>query len=113
MTPTKDYIHDHMRPWIDHVPVKSDLSDLREKYDWAEAHPDAAEAIARRGTELMRRVGAAGGFEELFREDFAEPVRRVIEAYRPVATTHPGMSWGEVLDGAKDDLPGMVFMNKG
>lgn len=34
--PTKDYIHDRMKAWVHYVPIQEDLSDLYEKYQWAE-----------------------------------------------------------------------------
>ena len=45
-----------MTPWEHFVPVKSDMSDLFEKYDWVRASPDRARAIgaaARRFWEGM------------------------------------------------------------
>ena len=112
LTPTKDYVHDRMVPWVHYVPVRSDLSDLREKYDWAEAHPKAAEMIALRGTELMRHIGTVEGFGEMFQEDFADPLRRVVEAYQPVSATHPSeTSWRDVIKNA-DDLPGIYVHEK-
>lgn len=92
VTPTKDYIHDWMTPWIHYVPVAADLRDLREKYEWAESHPQAAKLISEQGTEFMRHLSTPEGFEEMYRKAFFEPVRRVIEAYVPVSS-----SWREVL----------------
>lgn len=96
-TPTKDYIHDIMKPWIHYVPVRSDLRDLKEKFDWAESHPEAAKRIAGQGTALVRSLGTPEGFGEMFNEVFVAQLQRVMDAYQPVSTTHPGLSWGEVL----------------
>lgn len=108
VTPMKDYIHDRMRPWVHYVPIKADLSDLKEKYDWAESHPEAAKGIAERGSQLMRDIGSTEGFEKMFQEDFVEPFRRVMEAYRPVEKSS---SWREALKQAETErgLVGVTF----
>ena len=98
VTPTKDYIHDYMKPWIHYVPIKADLSDLREKYEWAESHPEAAEMIASQGSDLMRHLGTPQGFGEMYQEVFVDQVRQVIEAYQPVKTIQPRTDWKEVLE---------------
>ena len=110
-TVTKDYIHDQMKPYIHYVPVKADLSDLKKKYDWAEANPTAAKLIADQGTQLMRHIGTVDGFSELFDENFAEPVRRVIDAYQPVSTMHPGMSWRELIK-QTESLPDIAVQTR-
>ncbi len=50
VTPTKDYIHDLIQPWVHYVPVRSDLEDLLDKLEWAESHPEEARQIAENGT---------------------------------------------------------------
>ena len=110
-TVTKDYIHDRMKPYIHYVPVKADLSDLKEKYDWAEANPKAANLIAAQGTQFMRHVGTVEGFGELFDEHFMKPVQRVMNAYEPVSATHPGKSWREVIKQA-EGLPDIAVRTK-
>jgi len=103
LTPTKDYIHDRLRPWKHYIPVSSDLLDLKRKFDWAESHPQQSKRIADAGTAFMRHLGTPEGFGRMFQEDFVEPMRRVIEAYQPVASTHPGMtSWKDVLQSMED-----------
>ncbi|KAL7540704.1 hypothetical protein ACHAXR_010313 [Thalassiosira sp. AJA248-18] len=97
VTPTKDYIHDRLKPWIHFIPVSPDLRDLKEKFDWAEDHPQYAKRIAHQATEFMRHLGTEEGFRQMFEEDFVEPMRRVIESYTPVSSTHPGMTWKDVL----------------
>ena len=94
VTPTKDYIHDWMTPWVHYVPVAGDLRDLREKYEWAENHPQASKLIAEQGTDFIRHLTTPEGFDEIYQNVFFEPVRRVIDAYDPVSS-----SWREVLRG--------------
>lgn len=103
LTPTKDYFHDWMQPWIHYVPVAEDLHDLREKFDWAEANPQAAKMISANASEMMRHLGTPEGLDEIYQQAIAEPVRRMIEAYLPVSISHPGLSWKEVLTNLEGD----------
>ena len=113
VTPMKDYIHDHLTPWKHYIPVSADLKDLRSKFNWAESHPVEAKRIADEGTKFMRELGTPQGFEKIFEQDFVEPVRRVIEAYQPVANVHQQhgnnndgssiSSWKDVLDSLGDN----------
>mmetsp|Transcript_26906 Transcript_26906/g.57694 ORF Transcript_26906/g.57694 Transcript_26906/m.57694 type:complete len:601 (-) Transcript_26906:68-1870(-) len=111
VTPTKDYIHDRLTPWKHYVPVSPDLKDLKQKFDWAESHPQQAKRIADTGTEFMRDLGTEEGFGRMFQEDFVEPLRRVIEAYQPVSSVHPDMtSWKELLQSMGEDCRIMPVM---
>lgn len=95
LTPTKDSIHDWMKPWVHYVPVSSDLLDLKQKFDWAESHPVESKQIADEGTNLMRYLSSPEGLEAMLQQDIVEPLRRVIEAYQPVSsTTHSQTSAG-------------------
>jgi hypothetical protein len=51
-TPTKTsfLMEELLSPWIHYVPLKSDLSDVREKLEWVSKHDEAARKIAERGT---------------------------------------------------------------
>ena len=93
MTPTKDYIHDYMKPWRHYIPVSSDLGDLKRKFDWAESHPERSQQIAEEGTNLMRHLSSREGFKQMFNEVMTEPLRRIIEAYQPVSTTRDQTNW--------------------
>ena len=48
----QDWWHAHLQPFRDYLPVSVDLSDLHERFRWAEAHPAAAERIARSGARV-------------------------------------------------------------
>ena len=37
------WYYDSMRPWVHFVPVRADLSDLEQRFHWAEAHPHTAD----------------------------------------------------------------------
>jgi hypothetical protein len=84
VTPTKDYFHDLLVPYVHYIPVKDDLSDLREKYEWAESHPQQAKQIANAGTELVASFGTVEGFMALYSRFYEEPLRQVVEAYVPL-----------------------------
>jgi hypothetical protein len=49
------YYH-RLTPWEHFIPVKADLSDLREAVDWARSHPDRAREIAAAGQALARSM---------------------------------------------------------
>jgi hypothetical protein len=99
ITPTKDYIHDQIIPWIHYVPVRSDLEDLMEKLEWAETHQDEARRISENATELMKRLSTSEGFEHLFAQHILNPLLEVIEAYSP-------KSWNDTFE----QLGGGVFL---
>lgn len=97
-TPTYDFIHLWMKPWIHYVPVQSDLSDLKEKFDWAKSNPDEARKISAAATALARRLGTPEGFQDLYREIFEDPLRRVVDAYLPVKE---GTTWQDAVEGKR------------
>ncbi|KAJ7210759.1 glycosyl transferase family 90-domain-containing protein [Mycena pura] len=52
----EEYFNDWLRPFEHFVPVLPDLSDLAEKIQWANEHPEEARLIQQRGLEVARRV---------------------------------------------------------
>lgn len=84
VTPTKDYLHDLLLPWVHYIPVVADLSDLRERYEWAESHPHHARRISEAATALVASFRTSEGFEALHRRFYEEPLRQVVEAYVPL-----------------------------
>ena len=82
-TLTKDFFHDEMKPYEHYVPVKMDLSDLREKFDWAEAHPEEAQRIAKAATELAIKLASAKYVQELFDNLFLATLGKMVDSYRP------------------------------
>ena len=87
-----------MKPWKHYVPVAPDLRDLKDKFDWAEAHPNQAKTIAQAGTRLARYWSSERGMKELFVKDIEEPLRAVMDAYIPVSRTeHAGKTWRKVI----------------
>ena len=63
------WYYDSLIPWEHYIPIKSDLSDLSEKIDWARAHDRQCEEIAYKGTLLA---------EEIRQQDAVEYVAEVL-----------------------------------
>lgn len=99
VTPTIDYIHYRLKPWYHYVPIAPNLSDLEEKFDWAQSHPRAARKIAAQGTKVMRDLATKEGYEAMFDEEYLLPLTKALEAYVPVRMSHPGKHWKEVIEG--------------
>lgn len=96
-TPTKDYIHDHIHPWVHYVPVRTDLADIMEKLEWAEKNPLEAKKIAETATELMKQLSTSEGFEPLFEQHVLNPLLEAIEAYNPL-DLRDEKSWDDAFE---------------
>ena len=96
VTPTKDYIHDQIKPWVHYVPVQLDLSDLKEKMEWAETHQDDAKRISDNATALMKYLSSSAGFGALFEQHMIYPLLRVIQAYKPM-NLRDDKSWDDAF----------------
>lgn len=83
-TAAKDWYHEHLVAWVHYVPVKEDLSDLQEKYEWAELHDRKARSIAKASTEFARRLSRPEGADEMVRRHFLKPLEDVMQAYEPM-----------------------------
>lgn len=44
-----------LKPWVDHIPVKYDLSDLAEKIAWAKTHDDECKIIAQNARTIYEQ----------------------------------------------------------
>eukprot|EP00581_Thalassiosira_minuscula_P008254 CAMPEP_0183708476 /NCGR_PEP_ID=MMETSP0737-20130205/4793_1 /TAXON_ID=385413 /ORGANISM="Thalassiosira miniscula, Strain CCMP1093" /LENGTH=614 /DNA_ID=CAMNT_0025936369 /DNA_START=108 /DNA_END=1952 /DNA_ORIENTATION=- len=102
-TLTKDYNHAKIQPWVHYIPLQEDLKDLKQKYEWAESHPEEARAISDRATKFLRHLGTQEGFGEFFREFYEGPLRKVLDAYQPVPSN--GKSWQEVAKASRGLRP--------
>ncbi len=69
------------------------LSDLKEKYEWAENNPRLAQRISERATLFARSLGTLDGFEEMYNQYYEHPLRSVVEAYEPLE----GESWRDAM----------------
>ncbi|KAL7536446.1 hypothetical protein ACHAXR_007169, partial [Thalassiosira sp. AJA248-18] len=94
VTPTKDYLHDKIEPWVHYVPIKADLSDLQDKYHWAQTHPKMSQSISDNATELAKILGTLEGMDAMVRQFFEWPMRQVVEAYQPL---EQGVDWKEAM----------------
>lgn len=94
VTPMKDYFHDDLKAWEHYIPVKEDLSDLKEKFDWAEANQEEARRIAQRSTEWVKVSFGEEGFESTFSKFYREPLKALVGAYQHVD------DWEHILDQA-------------
>lgn len=52
----RQWYYDRIRPWQHFVPVRSDMSDLIEKIEWARSHDAEARAIAENGRAFARSM---------------------------------------------------------
>jgi|Transcript_4916 hypothetical protein len=100
-TPTKDYLHDILVPWVHYVPIKQDLSDLKEKYEWAESHPIQAQRIANRASSLALMFGTQRGFKAMYNKFYLEPLQSVVNAYQPLPS---GQDWREIIASVEPEL---------
>ena len=103
VTPTKDWYHDHLEPWVHYIPVAVDLSDLKAKYDWAESHPQETQRIAEAGTEFARRMGSLEGYAQLYQEHIVHPLGKIIAAYKMPRKKYHGAKVVDVLKQANDN----------
>ena len=84
VTPTTDYFYNRLIPWVHYIPVRADLADLRERYEWAESHPEEAQKIARAGTEFAKWIGTVEGFKSMYQEYLVDPLKASLDAYIPI-----------------------------
>ena len=105
-TVTKDDYHDRMVPWKHYVPVKMDLSDLKEKFDWAEANPKKAQEIAQAGTELAQHLASDEYLAEIWDLNFHRRLDAVVKAYLP----GEGETIESILDSYRAD--GLEFVKR-
>ncbi|ELK38424.1 KDEL motif-containing protein 1 [Myotis davidii] len=49
-----EHFYNELQPWRHYIPVKSNLSDLLEKLNWAKDHDEEAKKIAKTGQEFAR-----------------------------------------------------------
>ncbi len=81
-TPTKDwYFDEEIEPWIHYVPINEDLSDLREKMEWAENNEKKAKQISRAGTRFVRKLGRPSVLNDMYQKYVLQPLAKVIDAY--------------------------------
>ena len=95
-TSAVDWYSEHLVSGVHYISVKEDLSDLREKYDWAQRNPDKARIISENGTEFVRRLGTREGMEEMYRRHFLQPLEDVMESFQPYDAMPEELLGGDV-----------------
>jgi len=74
--PHQEFFFEHLKPWVHYVPVKSDLSDLKEKAKWCLTNYDEAQGIAQNALDFARthltRDACYARWDALIREHIAE-----------------------------------------
>jgi len=75
-------VHNGIKPYIHYIPVAMDLSDLKEKYEWAEANPEKAKKISDAATEYVRTMATEEYRKKLYQEDVRDEIQLAMESYR-------------------------------
>ena len=51
-SPWKQWYYNNLKPWVNYIPIKNDMSDLIEKVSWCHEHDDKARIIGENGRKL-------------------------------------------------------------
>mmetsp|Transcript_27403 Transcript_27403/g.78971 ORF Transcript_27403/g.78971 Transcript_27403/m.78971 type:complete len:229 (+) Transcript_27403:681-1367(+) len=81
----KDWFYDELNAWEHYVPIRMDLSDLPEKYVWAEQHPLEAQTIAENGRNFVRTMAMEGWKKETYQKLFVNKLGEIVKSYVPNA----------------------------
>jgi uncharacterized membrane protein YgcG len=65
-----------LKPFFDHVPVKADLSDLKEKIEWCRAHDAECRQIAANALEVYKSFVSKDAILDYMQTVFVEVARR-------------------------------------
>lgn len=84
-TSMKDWFYDLMIPWVHYIPVSWDLSDLYERYQWAEGNQGRCQEISRNASALSRYLMSPEYMERLYNELFRDYLGQVVAAYQPTS----------------------------
>ena len=82
-TPAKDWYFDSLKAWHHYVPIRTDLSDLKERYLWAEENQEEARAIAKRGTAFAKSFFSYSNLQNVYEKYFGESgvLSHIVDAY--------------------------------
>eukprot|EP00545_Synedropsis_sp_CCMP1620_P013215 CAMPEP_0119006540 /NCGR_PEP_ID=MMETSP1176-20130426/2346_1 /TAXON_ID=265551 /ORGANISM="Synedropsis recta cf, Strain CCMP1620" /LENGTH=1101 /DNA_ID=CAMNT_0006958457 /DNA_START=62 /DNA_END=3368 /DNA_ORIENTATION=- len=86
-TPTMDWFYPNMKPFQHYIPINLDLSDLKAKYEWAEASPDRAQQIAEEGQKLAQNLFTNEYMTELYQDLFVDYMGKVVHSFQPSNAT--------------------------
>lgn len=86
-----------LQPYVDHVPVKADLSDLQQQIEWCRNNDDKCQQIVQRAKELYMRLISRDGVLDYMQAIFVKIAQRTIhlpeasQLLRPYSTANiPG-----------------------
>lgn len=79
--PTEDWFFDQIKPWVHYVPIKTDLSDLHEKFIWAERNPEAAENIAEAGRRFVKSMTEDNFIASVYHKYFVKDLGHAVNSY--------------------------------
>jgi hypothetical protein len=65
-----------LKPYYDHVPVKADLSDLKEKIDWCRNHDEECKTIASNAQQVYKQYVSRDGVVDYMQAIFYEISKR-------------------------------------
>ena len=94
----KDWFFDEIKPWVHYIPVEWDLTDLKQKYEWAEAHPEECQAISKRATDFFLDFRSRENVQDMYHRLFHTYLGKVVEAYVPAENE----SVQDILDSYKN-----------
>lgn len=77
------FFTDLMIPWKHYIPVDWDLSNLKERYEWAEENPARCKEISQAATELVKYIFSEEYMEDLYQYLYRDHLGRIIDAYQP------------------------------
>ena len=81
-----------LKPYVDHVPVKEDLSDLAEQIKWCREHDEECKGIAKKAGELYAKYVAKEGLLDYLEVVLQGVSRRFVNApdwWSPETTSVP------------------------
>jgi hypothetical protein len=89
-----DSYFDSLKPYVHYIPVKEDLSDLRERFDQAQSSPGLCERVSSAATEWVRAFTSQYGLLAHNYEKLAIPLSRVVgdEYLIPFKDAHPELA---------------------
>ena len=95
-SPMADFYDAELKPWVHYIPVASDLSDLAERYLWAQNNQAKAREIAATGAVYARDMSA----EKMWASYVSLPLGQARKAYRvagPGPTATPGEEYARLV----------------
>jgi hypothetical protein len=60
----EQWYYKDLKPWVHYIPVKGDLSDIREKYEWAISNEEECKKISERATEFIKGITYESSIKE-------------------------------------------------